>query len=60
MLLGEGLLRLVLVYALPVDVMAGISPVMRTGVFAALIGWTVWYSRRGKRRMGSTSDVVAA
>ena len=56
-LLAEGVLRLVLVYALPLDVMAGLSPLMRIGTFVALGVWNFWYVRRMKRRL-STSDAA--
>jgi hypothetical protein len=52
-LLVEALVRVPLVYALPISVMVGLSEALSLATFAGLIGWTVWYARRGARRLAS-------
>jgi hypothetical protein len=42
-LLAEALVRIVLVYSLPIDVMVGLSTALTVVTFAALIGWTGRY-----------------
>lgn len=46
----EALVRVPLVYTLPISVMVGISEAMSVVTFAALIGWTVRYGRRARAR----------
>jgi hypothetical protein len=46
-LLAEALLRLPLVYLLPIDIGYGASEALFVAAFVVLIGWTVWYMRRG-------------
>ncbi|OZM80423.1 VC0807 family protein [Pseudonocardia sp. MH-G8] len=50
-LLAEALVRVPLVYLLPVPVMVGLSTVLSLAAFACLIGWNVWYVARARRRM---------
>jgi intracellular septation protein A len=45
-LVGEALVRIPLVYLLPVDVMAGVSTAMSVVVFVTLFTWTRWYGYR--------------
>ena len=45
-LLADAIVRLVLVYLLPVDVMANLSPVLHVGSLAVLVGWGLWYRKR--------------
>jgi hypothetical protein len=45
-LLADAIVRLVLVYLLPVDVMANLSPVLHVGTLALLAGWGLWYRKR--------------
>jgi hypothetical protein len=49
-LIVEALVRVVLVYLLPVDVMAGLSSVLGIAAFALLITWNMWYVRRAQAR----------
>jgi hypothetical protein len=42
----EALVRTVLVYLLPIDVMVGLSQVLQIVVIVLLVGWILWYSRR--------------
>jgi hypothetical protein len=49
-LLVESLVRVPLVYLLPVDVMVGVGEAMSVAVFAGLITWTLWYVRRAGAR----------
>lgn len=48
-LMAEAGLRLVLIYQLPIGVMAGLGQVIELVVVVPLIGWTVWYGRRSVR-----------
>ncbi|GAA5122565.1 VC0807 family protein [Pseudonocardia adelaidensis] len=48
-LLALALLRVPLIYLLPVSVMVGLSTVLTVVTFAALIGWNVWYGGRARR-----------
>jgi hypothetical protein len=45
-LLTEALVRIPLVYLLPVSVMVGVGEAMSIATIAGLIGWTIWYVRR--------------
>ena len=45
-LLAEALVRVPLVYLLPIDVMVGLGDVISTATIAALITWNVWYVKR--------------
>jgi hypothetical protein len=45
-LLTEALVRVPLVFLLPVSVMVGVGEAMSIATIAGLIGWTVWYVRR--------------
>jgi len=45
-LLIEAAVRVPLIYLLPIDVMAGISPLLQLGTVALLIGWTLRHRRR--------------
>ncbi len=47
-LLLEALVRVPLIYALPISVMVGVSEVLTVVTFGALIGWSVWYARRAR------------
>lgn len=45
-LLADAIVRLVLVYLLPVNVMANLSPVLHVGSLAVLVGLGLWYRKR--------------
>jgi intracellular septation protein A len=45
-LLVEALVRIPLIYLLPIDVMAGISPVFSLFFIGPLLLWSVWYGKR--------------
>ncbi|MET9021145.1 VC0807 family protein [Actinopolymorpha sp. NPDC004070] len=49
-LLVEAAVRVVLVYLLPVDVMAGLSSVLGIAGFVVLLTWNMWYIRRVRAR----------
>ena len=49
-LLVEATVRVVLVYLLPVDVMAGLSSVLGVAGFVVLLTWNMWYIKRVRRR----------
>lgn len=44
-LLLESVVRIPLVYLLPVDVMAGLSSLLLLGTIGVLFAWTIWYRR---------------
>jgi hypothetical protein len=52
-LLAEALVRVPLVYLLPVSVMVGVSTVLAVTAFACLITWNVWFVARARRRMAA-------
>jgi hypothetical protein len=45
-LLAEALVRVPLVYLLPVSVMVGVGEVLSVAVIGSLVGWNIWYVRR--------------
>ncbi|MEV0614768.1 VC0807 family protein [Nonomuraea sp. NPDC050404] len=45
-LLTESIVRVPLIYSLPLDVMAGLSTVLQLATFALLIGWSLLYRHR--------------
>ena len=47
-LLAEAVVRIPLIYLLPIDVMVGLSAVLTIGTIGALILWTGWYVRRSQ------------
>jgi hypothetical protein len=49
-LLVEALVRVPLVYTLPVSVMVGVGEAMSIAAFAGLISWNLWYVRRAGAR----------
>ncbi|WP_433432805.1 VC0807 family protein [Nonomuraea sp. CA-141351] len=49
-LLAESIIRIPLVYSLPLDVMAGLSTVLQLASFALLIGWSLLYRQRRMSR----------
>ena len=56
-LLAEALVRVPLVYLLPVSVMVGVGEVLSIGTLAGLVAWTVWYARRlGAREAAARSS----
>lgn len=48
-LFALAVLRVPLIYLLPVSVMVGLGTVLTIATFAALIGWNVWYVARARR-----------
>ena len=52
-LLVEALVRVPLVYLLPVSVMVGVGEAMSIATFAGLITWNIWYVKRATARAGS-------
>ncbi|OLT13728.1 hypothetical protein BJF78_21395 [Pseudonocardia sp. CNS-139] len=49
-LLTEALVRVPLIYTLPVSVMVGLSQALSIATIGGLIAWNVWYTRRIVRR----------
>src|SRR4051794_13362230 len=54
-LLIEAVVRVPLIYLLPIQVMVGLSALLMIGTLGALILWTGWYVRRSQR---STHDAL--
>lgn len=54
-LLAEAILRIPVVYLLPIDAGYLISELMLVAAFALLIGWTIWYMRK----LGNNADEPA-
>jgi hypothetical protein len=52
-LLAEATVRLLLIYLLPVDVMAGLSPVLQVGTLALLVCWALWFRSRRRRAVAA-------
>ncbi|MFG1684446.1 VC0807 family protein [Nonomuraea sp. NPDC049269] len=46
--LTESVIRIPLIYLLPVDVMAGLSTVLLLGTLALIAVWSAWYGKRGE------------
>ncbi|WP_281688824.1 VC0807 family protein [Pseudonocardia thermophila] len=49
-LLAEAVLRIPLVYLLPIDVAVGATEALAVVAIVALMGWNVWYVARARRR----------
>ncbi|MCA2227609.1 VC0807 family protein [Nonomuraea aurantiaca] len=47
-LLAESLIRIPLIYLLPVDVMTGLSTVLLVGTLCLIAAWSAWYGKRGE------------
>ncbi|WP_329005658.1 DUF3159 domain-containing protein [Kribbella sp. NBC_00709] len=47
--LADAIIRVVLVYTLPVDTMANLSPVMHVAALGLLVGWALWHRNRRQR-----------
>ncbi|TDC72602.1 hypothetical protein E1193_27355 [Micromonospora sp. KC606] len=54
-LLTESAVRLLLIYLLPIDVMADLSTPLHVGTIALLVGWALWYRGRRQRAMPTGS-----
>jgi len=50
-LLADAIIRLVLVYTLPVNTMANLSPLMHVAALGTLITWSLWYRNHRHRAM---------
>ncbi|GAA3513969.1 VC0807 family protein [Actinocatenispora rupis] len=48
-LLAEAIVRLPLIYLLPVDVTAALSTALQVGTVGLLVAWSLWYRRRRQR-----------
>jgi hypothetical protein len=56
-LLAEAIIRLPLIYLLPIDLVAGVSTPLQLGTIALLVAWSLWYRRR---RQHAPAPVPAA
>jgi hypothetical protein len=54
-LLAEALIRVPLVFLLPIDVMVALGEVMTIAVIAGLLAWNIWYVKRATARGSATS-----
>jgi intracellular septation protein A len=52
-MLAEAVLRMVLVYIWPIDVIIAVSTPAQLGLIALLAGWSFWYRRRPRNRQWS-------
>jgi hypothetical protein len=52
-LLGEALIRIPLIYLLPISVMVGLSTAIMVTAFAVLVAWTVRHARRGRSELAA-------
>jgi hypothetical protein len=59
-LLAESLVRVPLVYLLPVSVMVGVGEAMTIVAFAGLITWNLWYVRRVTARAEASERAASA
>ncbi|QFY13117.1 DUF3159 domain-containing protein [Nonomuraea phyllanthi] len=55
--LAEALVRLPLIYGLPLDVMAGVSTALQLGTIAVLMGWTLLYRKRRADRAATKTQI---
>jgi intracellular septation protein A len=59
-LLTESALRLLLIYLLPIDVMAGLSTALHVGTIALLVCWALWYRGRRRRAIAAAARDLTA
>ncbi|MCE3552615.1 hypothetical protein LWC33_14250 [Pseudonocardia sp. RS11V-5] len=57
-LIAESIIRIPLVYQLPVDVSVGATEALWIAAFAGLMVWNGWYVRRAQKRRGSAPGTV--
>ncbi|MET9244180.1 VC0807 family protein [Nonomuraea sp. NPDC003709] len=48
-LVTESVVRIPLIYLLPVDIMAGLSSALLIGTLTLVAAWSAWYGRRGEQ-----------
>jgi hypothetical protein len=59
-LLLESLVRVPLIYLLPVSVMVGLGEALTVVVFAGLMAWTVWYRKQAAARIAAAERAASA
>jgi hypothetical protein len=59
-LLADAIVRLILVYTLPIDTMADLSPVMHVTALGLLIAWSLWYRNHRSRAVQSGAKLPVA
>lgn len=57
-LLAEAIVRVVLIFLLPADVMAGVSTALHLGTLGGLVAWLLWF--RGRRQQAAAREVAHA
>lgn len=58
-LLVESLVRVPLVYLLPVSVMVGVGEAMSIAAFGGLVAWNIWYVKRATARAAAARSAEA-
>jgi hypothetical protein len=59
-LLAEALVRVLLVFVLPISVVVGLSTVLVVVTIGSLTVWTLWYVRRARRALGMEARPAGA
>ncbi len=59
-LLGEALVRVLLVFLLPISVVVGLSTALAVVVIGSLTVWTGWYLRRARRALSAQARPAGA
>jgi hypothetical protein len=57
-LLAEAVVRIPLIYLLPIDAAAGVSTLLQLGTIALLLGWSMWHRTRKLRAAATTAQGV--
>jgi hypothetical protein len=59
-LLAESTSRIVLIFLLPVEVMAGVSTGLHLGAIAILVAWGMWFRNRRRRSLTAAGQLVSS
>ena len=59
-LFAEALLRVLLVFLLPISVVVGLSTALTVVVIGSLMVWTLWYMQRVRNALGMVRPAGAA
>lgn len=58
-LLTESVVRIVLIFLLPIEVMAGVSTGLHLGGIAILVAWAMWFRNRRRRALAAADQLAA-